>query len=210
MRQNRTGLGVVVEMPTGPHLMLDPLTLDPVQVREQTVPVLTPESAASSRWALGGFVPPIEAQMQGLEERRPRGYYGPLEGRVPIASKGAEVQILYPNGELHATRHKDTGARLKVGGDQTLTLAADQAERLGLADWMPFTRPKATQTVVPPPGSVPRSKGQAVGQVGGTIGRLMGPGIIDALLNSRERELFAERVANPDSARRFRRPANRR
>ena len=141
---------VVVDTPDGPHIAVEPVTGRPWTLPAMKAPRYSAERAQN--WKLTRYTPPGEADIQGMRRRERAGERINLDeiARSGWPRMGQPVVIRYPNGDMHITRHKETGEELKVGGGNQLVIDAEEAERLGLGDWMIHTRPKPKLPVYMP------------------------------------------------------------
>lgn len=115
--------------------------------------------------------------------------------RLPGAGEGQIVAIRYPNGEAHYARNKETGEILRADSETMVELTADEAETLGLQDWMPYTRPAETpQPVIPSapePTLGPRTRRDQGREGLRQIIELL-PRLVDEFYESQTEELYRE------------------
>ena len=94
---------------------------------------------------------------QGTKGWLPEGIF-----RSSPGGKGHPVIFEYPNGQWYVARNPENDERLLVRGDKPLVIQADEAEQLGLEEWMPYTRPEPEAQVHVPSSPPPsRRRGQS-------------------------------------------------
>ncbi|WP_162913287.1 hypothetical protein [Rhodospirillaceae bacterium SYSU D60014] len=75
--------------------------------------------------------------------------------RSSPGGEGHPVIFEYLNGDQYVARNSENDERLLVRGDKPLVIQADEAEQLGLAEWMPYTRPEPEAQVYVPSSPPP-------------------------------------------------------